>query len=160
MAIEEMDLFPFTASADEDISNLEYLPLFKEIAWDFIENKPVIDINTHEFVIVEGIEALKVWIYKTLLTERYAYEIYSDDYGNEVTRLVGKGYTRGYSESEATRFDKESLMVNRYIYDVRKKEARFYDSTLDVTLIIDSVYGEVNINVRGYDSRISTRGDA
>lgn len=157
--MEELDLFPYI-SVESTTRLTNDMPLFKEIAWDFIKNEPIIDKSTNEFVIVEGIEAIKVWIYKTLLTERYAYEIYSDDYGNEVTKLIGQGYTRGYSESEATRYDKEALSVNPYIIEVRKRNAKFYGDTLEVDLIVNTVYGEVKINVRGYDSGISTTRNA
>lgn len=157
--MEELDLFPYISPGTTQ-TVIDEMPLFREIAWDFIKNEPIIDKTTNEFVIAEGIEAIKIWIYKTLLTERYAYEIYSDDYGNEVSTLIGQGYTRGYSEAEATRYDKEALLVNPYILEVRKKDAKFNNDTLEVDLLVNTIYGEVDINVRGYDSGVSSSRNA
>ena len=58
------------------------LPLFKEIAIDFKSGEPI--LKDGEFIILEKTEALKVWVWKTLKTERNRYLIYSENYGNDL----------------------------------------------------------------------------
>ena len=69
-----MSLFPFISNVDEvKVDNT--FPMYREVAWDFKSNTPI--IQNGDFKIVEGNEAIKVWIYKALLTPRYNYSIYS-----------------------------------------------------------------------------------
>ena len=82
-----MSLFPFV-TYEEDIAENNPLPLYKEV--------------DKGLKIVEGNEAIKIWIYKALQTPRYQYEIYSWDYGSELLSLIGKAYTKGLTQSEAS----------------------------------------------------------
>ena len=72
-----MSIFPFM-SIDEVEVNIENsnneLPMYYEVGWNYIKDEPLIENN--EFVIVEGNEAIKVWIYKAIKTARYQYPIY------------------------------------------------------------------------------------
>ena len=93
-----MSLFPFVSNIDEvKIDNT--FPLYKEVAWDFKRNIPVIE--KRDFKIVEGNEAIKVWVYKALLTPRYQYSIYTWNYGSELLSLIGKACTPQLTKSEA-----------------------------------------------------------
>lgn len=96
------DLYPFII--EEENSKDDSLEMFKEIAWDYLRDKPLVDEKTKDYVIVEGDEALKVWIYKVIKIARYRYPIFSTDYGTELEELVGDKYTKGYTESEAIRY--------------------------------------------------------
>ena len=73
-----------------DISDtaIEELPLYREYAYDFERNclKTGPDGNTY---LVEGNEALRIWIYKALRTVRYAHAAYDDEYGCELNNLIG-----------------------------------------------------------------------
>ena len=71
-------LFPFFGDTVTTETEEEF-PLYREVAWDFKNNIPVVEKG--DFKIVTGKEAIKTWIYKTLKTERFRYEIYSWDYG-------------------------------------------------------------------------------
>ena len=53
-----MSLFPFISNTD-DIKVDNSFPLYREIAWDFKRNTPI--IQNGDFKIVEGNEAIKVW---------------------------------------------------------------------------------------------------
>ena len=62
-----MNLFPFIKS---DIEEVHHITTYKEYEFDFHN-------NTLTGRLLEGKEALKMWIYKALLTKRYVYPIYS-----------------------------------------------------------------------------------
>ena len=102
-----MSLFPFISSNIEEIKVDNSFPLYREIAWDFKRNTPI--IQNGDFKIVEGNEAIKVWVYKALLTPRYNYSIYSWNYGSELMDLIGKAYTPSLTKEEAKRYIKEAL---------------------------------------------------
>lgn len=136
------ELYPYILSDSSVLDNNNELPIFKEIAWDFRRDKPLIDKNTKDFIIVEKDEALKVWIYKTIKIARYRFLIFTDDYGTELEELVGKKYTKGYTESEATRFIKEALNINQYITKINKIDANFKGDLLTIYLNVDTIYNE------------------
>ena len=60
-----MSIFPFI-SPPPNLENLNEYPTYREIAWDFKKNEPMIENG--EFKIVEGNEAIKTWVYIALLT--------------------------------------------------------------------------------------------
>ena len=70
-----MSLFPFISNNVDEVKVNNNFPLYREIAWDFEKDTPV--IQNGDFKIVEGNNAIKVWVYKALLTPRYNYSIYS-----------------------------------------------------------------------------------
>ncbi|MDU6304737.1 MAG: DUF2634 domain-containing protein [Serratia marcescens] len=141
-----MSIFPQASNVEIDnISTVEVLPLYKEVAWDFINNSPILVNN--EPMIVEGNEAIKVWIYKALLTERFKYQIYSWDYGSEIETLINKGFTNSLIISEVERFITEALLINEYILAVDSVEVGFNDDTLKVDISVSTIYGEVEASV-------------
>lgn len=130
-----------------DDDEVETLPLCKEAAWDFYEDKTIIDKKTGSFKIVEGKEAVKVWCYHTIKTNRFEHDIYSWDYGTELVELVGQKYSKGLTESEAFRYIKEALLINPYITKVRDRGSSFYGDTLELHITVETIYGEVELNV-------------
>ena len=143
-----MSIFPFMNN-DEientiDNSNND-LPMYYEVGWDFLKDKPIIKNN--EFIIVEGKEAIKVWIYKAIKTVRYQHPIYSWDYGCEINSLIGQNYTKGLTKSESERYIKEAILINPYITDVKIIDINSSKDILSVSIQVDTIYGEVNVNV-------------
>jgi len=41
---------------------------------------------------IDGLDAIRQAVYKTLQTERYAYLIYSNNYGTEMERFIGEDF--------------------------------------------------------------------
>lgn len=143
-----MSIFPFMNIEDIESSienSIDELPMYYEVGWDYLKDEPLIENN--EFVIVEGNNAIKVWIYKAIKTVRYQYLIYSWDYGCEISSLIGQKYTKGLTKSEAERYIKEAILINPYITDVKIIDINFSEDILSVSIQVDTIYGEVNVNV-------------
>ena len=139
--------FPFVGVESDYIpENNSELPLYKEIAWNFDTDEFIRD-EKGDFKIVEGKEALKVWIYHALHVNRYEHEIFSWDYGTELIKLIGQRFSKGLTESEAFRYIKEALLINEYLTDVRKNSITFDGDTLHIDITVFTVYGEVRLSV-------------
>ena len=137
-----MSLFPFVTYKEDIVKNNSF-PLYREVAWDFKRDIPILENG--DFKIVEGNEAIKVWVYKALLVPRYNYSIYSWNYGSELMDLIGKAYTSQLTKSEAKRYIEEALKINPYILDVNVIDTDFKDSVLSADVKITTIYGESEV---------------
>ncbi|AID44727.1 Phage protein [Candidatus Arthromitus sp. SFB-mouse-NL] len=107
----------------------------KEIGWDFKKDEPLFKNNN--FIVVEGIEALKVWIYKTIKTIRFKYLVYSNSYGTSIKSFIGKVFT----EKVKNDFKKEiieALIINKYIESVFFVEYKLEYTKLFLNLNIET----------------------
>ena len=107
--------YPFAAV--QTTPTEEPLPLFKEYAWDF-ENDCFIYDKNNKHILYEGNEALKVWCYKALKTERFMYLAYTQGYGIEIYPFMAKVMGVQQRKSELKRMITECLMVNPYIKSI------------------------------------------
>lgn len=121
------------------------LPLCKEAAWDFKTGTPV--FSGGKPLVVTGAEAVKVWIWKALMTARFRHSVYTWDYGNEVESLIGKPFTPAVKRSEAVRYVREALLVNPYIRAVRQVDVTFEDDALTIRCEAETIYGGVEVHV-------------
>ena len=137
-----MSLFPFVTYKEDIVKNNSF-PLYREVAWDFKRNIPILENG--DFKIVEGNEAIKAWVYKALLVPRYNYSIYSWNYGSELMDLIGKAFTPQLTKSEAKRYIEEALKINPYILDVNVIDTDFKDSILSANVKITTIYGESEV---------------
>ena len=90
---------------------------------------------------IDGREAMAQAIYLILQVERYAYPIYSWNYGAELADLIGK--PKDYAMSEAKRRITEALLqddrilaVDGWAFEEGKKSVR-------VSFVAHTVYGDV-----------------
>ena len=134
----------FLADTNIDIPEDEPLPLYREIAWDFKNDHPLIGNN--EFKIVEMNDAISVWIYHAIKTYRYAFSIYSWDFGCEIDTLLGQNYTPAHTKAEVTRYITDALMINPYILSIEKIIVNFDGDTLQVDIRVITVYEELEVN--------------
>ena len=100
---------------------------------------------------IDGREALRQFVLKTLLTKRYRYVIYSEDYGSEVSSLIGASMSRPFLESEIPRMIKDALEYDDRVESVDVKVELLKDQAF-VTVTVEQVNGEaiteeVTINV-------------
>ena len=140
-----MSLFPFISNNVDKVKVDNSFPLYKEVAWDFEKDAPILENG--DFKIVEGNNAIKVWVYKALLTPRYNYSIYSWNYGSELMDLIGKAYTPSLTKEEAKRYIKEALLINPYILEVTVVDTSFNNGLLSADIKIVTIYGESDISV-------------
>lgn len=132
-----MSLFPFMKNQNNGQSNI------KEINFREYE----INLETGQLTgrILEGKEALKMWIYKALRTNRYRHTAYTWEYGAELEELIGKQYNEGLMNSEVERYIKECLLINEYIKDCYSFEITFKCDVLTVSFVCDTVFGELEV---------------
>ncbi len=141
--------FPFSGATDEMIAQTnteDSLPLFTEYAWNFDLDKFVYD-GKGKHVVVTGKEAIKVWVYKALKTERYEHLAYSWQYGIEVKQFIGLVMQTGNRKEELKRVIVDCLMINPYIKSIDSVEMSIDGPKLTCTISMTTVYGEVIVSV-------------
>lgn len=107
-----------------------------------------IDFQTGQLTggIVEGKDAIKVWIWLALQTPRYRHYIYTWDYGNEFEDLIGQGYTEEYTEAEAQRMTEDCLLVNENIQGITDFSISMAGDTLTISFTAETIYGDIDFN--------------
>lgn len=94
---------------------------------------------------IDNEEAIMQMVMKILYTERYAYVIYSSQYGVELDRLIGQEYDFIVSDLERT--ITEALLADDRILSITDFVAE--QTAIDrmtVTFTVNSVVGSANIN--------------
>ena len=131
-------MFPFDALDDTEVETEEK----EEVPYREYE----IDYETGQLTgrIVEGLEALKVWMYLALHTERYHYQQYSWDYGSELDTLIGGNDDPEYIELETKRMVEDCLTQNERITGVDSLKT---EDGENFGFEIETDYGEVEIDV-------------
>ncbi len=95
--------------------------------------------------IVEGIEAIKVWIWNCLHTERFRHAIYSWQYGAEYEQYIGQTITDEYLQSDCQAETEEALMVSPYITGITDFSASMDGSTLNISFTAETTLGNVEV---------------
>ena len=118
------------------------LPIFMEYAIDFDTLEPL--KNGDRLVELNGNEALKVWIFKTLKTKRNSYKIHSDSYGNDLDIHIGTVYQESIKNALIISEIKDCLLVNPYILDCYNFELNYNsdDNSLKASFNISTIYVE------------------
>lgn len=135
-----MSIFPFI-SPEVTVNNVATLPIFREYAYDF-ENNCLL-LRGGSTYLVEGNEALKIWIYHALTTERFRYISHSSAYGSEVDTLIGHSMSDAITYSELRRFIVEALMVNPYIEELSNFKFTKAQSSVSVEFNCSTIYGKL-----------------
>lgn len=145
MSILPTDILNVTTLTDSS----ENLPIFKEYAWDFDNDEFI--IQDGEMVIIEGNDALRVWIYKALKTPKFRYLAYSFSFGNEFELLIKKGYDKDLVEIKLKELIEKCLLVNPYIKSIDTVDLELDDEkligTINLTTIYSSMKTEVDVDV-------------
>ena len=89
---------------------------------------------------IDNKQALRQAVEKLLHTERFMYEIYTDEYGIELQSLIGASFE--LVEAEIGRVIKEALLADDRIVSVENIQATKLDSTsLLITFSVESIFG-------------------
>lgn len=98
---------------------------------------------------VDRLEAMKQAIYLILNSERYAYPIYSWNYGAELRDLIGQ--PKEYVYPEIKHCITDALLQDDRITEVDNFEFEAHGKKLHVSFLIHTIFGvldwEVNMNV-------------
>lgn len=142
-----MSIFPFIDSASTNTETNDELPMLKEYAYDFEKNELLLDEGGCTYI-VEGNEALRIWIFKALFTERCHYTAYSFSFGSEIQdQVIGHSINIEIVKLEIERFIIEALMVNPYI---KRLDNFLFENTSNGIIVnfeYTSIYGSDTILV-------------
>lgn len=137
--------FPFVGiKSDYIIGKERELPTPIEVGVDFDTGQVKMNKNG-DLLMVEGLEALKVWCYLAIHTQRFKHQVFTENYGSEHRKLIGSEYTKELTEAEAFRYIKECLLANPYIKDVKNLEVKKIGDKLDIAVEIMTDYGEIEV---------------
>lgn len=92
---------------------------------------------------VDGRESLRQAIYLILSTERYAYLIYSWNYGVELAELIGK--PKEYAYPEIKRCITEALLQDDRIEAVDGFDFKTKGKRVQVTFTVHSIFGDLEV---------------
>ncbi len=136
--------YPFAAI--QTTPNETELPLFKEYAWDF-DNDCFIYDGDGKHILLEGNEAVKIWCYKALKTERFMYLAYTHGFGIELYPFMAKVMGIMQRKSELKRMITEALMVNPYIVSVDSItfDENNRNEDMELHIVLTTIYGELVI---------------
>lgn len=139
---------PFVALASRaDASVRETLPLLSEYGYDFEKHQFRYDENGNNTTVTED-EALKVWIYKALMTERYQYLAYHDEYGITIEPYQGTMPNNVYTADQIRQNIQEGLSINPYIAQVNRVDVeRREKDELFILVDVTSIYSDENITI-------------
>lgn len=94
---------------------------------------------------IDGSDAIIQAVKKILNTERYAYVIYSSQYGVELDRLIGQEYDFIISDIKRT-LTEALLMDNRIISLENFEMEKTGLDTMEVNFLVNSIEGEINFS--------------
>lgn len=91
---------------------------------------------------IDDLQAMEQAIGKILLTERYEWLIYTDNYGSEFANLIGESFD--LAKSELSRIIREALSVDDRITEVKDIEIlQPNGDKLDVRFTVQTIFGEM-----------------
>ncbi len=115
------------------------------------------DYNTGEIVIEDGepkiftgLEALRIWVEKALITARYRWPIYSWSYGSEITDIIGLSLNSGVTKAEIRRVVREALIYDTRIKDISNFKINKNKDKLNIEFTVNTMLNdtlEVSVSV-------------
>ena len=141
----ENDFNIFLKKAETEV---EEMPVFKEYAIDFKTGEYIKDEN-NDVKVLEKNEALKVWIFKALRTERFRYtDVHSNNYGSELETNIGTIYQKSVKDALMINQIRDTLLVNPYILECYNFEISNEEEYVpQITFNVKTIYGELEMEV-------------
>jgi len=136
------DIFP-----DIKVNNFNEDKIFCEYAWDF-EKDDFIFQNGRP-IKIEGLPAIKVWVYKALKTSKGSYLAYYN-FGNEFESLMGSSYIPEIINAEIERFTKECLYQHPDITNLYDFNSQFNGDELSISFTMETKYGNMYMEEKFY----------
>lgn len=138
-----MDFDIFLKEQKEENFNL---PLFQEYVIDFKTGEYIVDEETNDVKILKENEALKVWCFKALKTERNRYGFHTDSYGTDLFEHPGTIYQKSVKDALMINQIQETLLANPYILECY--DFKISNEVEDTPLIyfkIKTIYGDEEV---------------
>ena len=135
-----MNNFPTRAIPPKNIADTG-IPLLKEYAWDFDKDEIILDKH-NKFIIVEGVEALKVRNYLSLRIYKGRFFIYKNKVGTRLKDLIGK--SRSYISSRVQEMIYEAIVDDLYVTDIDNLEITYVNDKVFVTFDVINIYKNYN----------------
>ena len=135
-----MNNFPIEVAAPTNITDTS-IPLLKEYAWDFEKDEIILDKNG-KFIIVEGVEALKVRNYLSLKIYKGRFFIYKNKVGTKLKDLIGKSIN--YISLRVEEMIYEAIVDNVYVTDIDNLEINYVNGKVLVSFDVINIYKNYN----------------
>ncbi len=118
------------------------LPILRELAVNFDTGQPVLE-NNGRFRQVEGLEAVRVWIWRALQRDnmRFVWSAHTESYGNQFYLLAGRPLPE--AESRLIAMVREALLVCPYITGVERFSFQRDGAALKAAFTVRTVYGQM-----------------
>lgn len=147
-------IFPEMDSSIVYKEESEVPTLLKGYAWDFDNDEFLLD-EQGKFIIVEGLEALKVRNYLQLRIYRNRHFIHHGKVGSRLKELIGKSYD--YICLHVQRYVEEAIVDNIYVNSIEDLEISIneeYISKIYITFRVNSIYGIYTEKIGGVTNGI------
>ena len=118
---------------------------FCEYAYDFENNTLKTKNGRHYYVY--GNEAMKIWIYKAMISSRFKHSAYTDKFGTEIYSLIGEVISSKFKEAEIKRYITEAVMVHPFMVSINKIDMKPYKSGLIVDVYYTTVFDDEIVRV-------------
>lgn len=97
--------------------------------------------------IVEGLEALRVWVWLVCHIERYRHPIFTWQYGTELEKYIGQNYSREYMDTVVKKEVEDALMYNEHILGIEDFTTYMEDDRLTMSFTVNTDLGGIEVNV-------------
>lgn len=106
-----------------------------------------VDFNTGQLTgrLVNGSEAVKVWIWKCLMTTRFHFPIYSWMYGSELESYIGRALPQEYIDTDVKLALQDALLINPEITAIRNFSGYHEKDVLTISFTAVTIYGSIDI---------------
>lgn len=118
---------------------------FCEYAYDFQNNQLKTKHGKHYYVY--GNEAMKIWIYKAMITSRFKHSAYTDRFGTEIYSLIGEVISSKFKEAEIKRYIIEAVMVHPFMVSINKIDIKPVKAGLNVDVYYTTVFNDEIVRV-------------
>lgn len=118
---------------------------FCEYAYDFENNELLTKDGKHYYVY--GNEAMKIWIYKAMITNRFRHSAYTDRFGTEIYSLIGEVISSKFKQAEIKRYITEAIMVHPFMVSINQIDMKSFKSGLEVDVYYTTVFSDEIVRV-------------
>jgi len=107
-----------------------------------------IDYSTGQMTgeIVSGLEAVKVWIWNCIHTQRFLYPVFSWDYGADLEQYIGHMVTNEFLTTTCKKEVEEAMLMNPYITDLDDFSVTLNETKLNISFTANTKFGSVEVS--------------